>query len=306
MSSISVVAPIFNEEQNINEFATRVKLELEKISKDYTIIFIDDGSIDKSWEEIKKLNNRNNKIKGIKLSRNFGHHYAITAGLNYAKSDWVIVMDSDLQDRPEVIPRLYQKAQEGFDIVFVSRVNRPESIFYRSLQRLFYFVLKLSSGIKFDSSQANFSIINRKVVEAFNQFPEQARFYGSTVLWLGFKRTSIVAEHGTRFKGNPSYNFQKRFKLAGDIILAFSDRPLKFAVAIGLLFSLISVIMTIYIFVRAFFNEFTVTGWASLILSVFLIGGVQISILGILGIYLSKVFNEVKSRPLYLIDEQIR
>lgn len=305
MTHISVVAPIYNEEQNIEEFASRVKIALEKISTDYKIFFIDDGSKDGSWLKIKKLSENDNKITGLKFSKNFGHHYAITAGLNHVDSDWVIVMDSDLQDRPEVIPELYQKAQEGFDVVFVSRINRPESITYRSLQKLFYFILKVSSGIKFDSSQANFSIISRKVVEAFNKFPEQARFYGSTILWLGFKRTSINAEHGTRFKGKPSYNFKKRLKLASDIILAFSDRPLKFAVVIGLLFSLISLVMTIYVLFRALFDEFTVTGWASLILSIFLIGGVQISILGILGIYISKVFNEVKSRPLYLIDEKI-
>ncbi len=305
MTYISVVAPIFNEEQNIEEFASRVKIALEKISTDYKIFFIDDGSKDGSWIKIKKLTEIDNKITGLKFSKNFGHHYAITAGLNHVDSDWVIVMDTDLQDRPEVIPELYQKAQEGFDVVFVSRINRPESITYRSLQKLFYFILKVSSGIKFDSSQANFSIISRKVVEAFNKFPEQARFYGSTILWLGFKRTSINAEHGTRFKGKPSYNFKKRLKLASDIILAFSDRPLKFAVVIGLLFSLISLVMTIYVLFRALFDEFTVTGWASLILSIFLIGGVQISILGILGIYISKVFNEVKSRPLYLIDEKV-
>lgn len=305
MTHISVVAPIYNEEQNIEEFASRVKIALEKISTDYKIFFIDDGSKDGSWIKIKKLTEIDNKITGLKFSKNFGHHYAITAGLNHVDSDWVIVMDTDLQDRPEVIPELYQKAQEGFDVVFVSRINRPESITYRSLQKLFYFILKVSSGIKFDSSQANFSIISRKVVEAFNKFPEQARFYGSTILWLGFKRTSINAEHGTRFKGKPSYNFKKRLKLASDIILAFSDRPLKFAVVIGLLFSLISLVMTIYVLFRALFDEFTVTGWASLILSIFLIGGVQISILGILGIYISKVFNEVKARPLYLIEEKI-
>lgn len=305
MTHVAVVAPIFNEEQNIEEFTSRVRNALEKITNDYKIIFIDDGSKDDSWLKMKRLSEIDNKIMGLKFSKNFGHHYAITAGLNYVDSDWVIVMDSDLQDRPEVIPELYKKAQEGFDVVFVSRINRPESLIYRGLQKLFYFILKVSSGIKFDSSQANFSIISRKVVDAFNKFPEQARFYGSTILWLGFKRTSIFAEHGTRFKGKPSYNFKKRLKLASDIILAFSDRPLKFAVVIGLLFSLISLILTVYVFIRALFHDFTVTGWASLILSIFLIGGVQISILGILGIYISKVFNEVKSRPLYLIDEKI-
>jgi dolichol-phosphate mannosyltransferase len=139
MTYLSIVAPIYNEEQNIAEFVSRAKLALANISNDFKIIFIDDGSNDNSWKVIKNISNIDNKITGLKLSKNFGHHYAITAGLNHADSEWVVVMDSDLQDRPEVIPQLYQKAQEGFDVVFVSRVNRPESVVYRILQKLFYF-----------------------------------------------------------------------------------------------------------------------------------------------------------------------
>jgi dolichol-phosphate mannosyltransferase len=305
MTHIAVVAPVYNEEQNVEEFTNRVSNELKQLTKEFKIILIDDGSKDNSWQKIAEICSKNQNVKGIKLSKNFGHHYAITAGLNHAEADWSVVMDTDLQDRPEVIPELYKKAQEGFDIVFVSRIDRPESFFYKLLQKIFYFILKISSGIKFDSSQANFSIISRKVVNAFNKFPEQARFYGSTILWLGFKRTSINAKHGSRFKGKPSYNFRKRIKLANDIILSFSDRPLKFAVVIGLIFSAASLLATFYIIYRVYFHGFSVTGWASLMTSIFLVGGVQISIMGIIGIYISKVFNEVKSRPLYLIEQQI-
>lgn len=305
MVHIAVVAPIFNEEQNIEEFTSRVINALAQITKDFQIIFIDDGSLDNSWKKIHEICLKNSNVTGIKLSRNFGHHYAITAGLNHAKADWVVVMDSDLQDRPEVIPDLYGRAKMGNDVVFVNRTNRPESITYRILQKLFYSILRISSGIKFNSSQANFSIINKKVVDAFNSFPEQARFYGSTILWLGFKRSSIEAEHGSRFRGKPSYSFRKRIKLASDIILAFSDRPLKFSIYVGLFFSLLSMLMVFYILVKAVMGSYTVSGWASLIISIFLIGGIQISLIGILGIYISKVFNEVKSRPLYIITERI-
>lgn len=305
MNHISVIAPIFNEEQNIEEFSNRVTKSIEDITQDYKIIFIDDGSTDNSWEKIQEICLKNSKVTALKLSRNFGHHFAITAGLNNVDADWVIVMDTDLQDRPEVIPQLYSRAITGFDVVFVDRINRPEAFTYRVLQKLFYLILRLSSGINFNSSQANFSIINKKVVDAFNKFPEQARFYGSTILWLGFKRTSIEAEHGTRFRGKPSYSLKKRIKLASDIMLSFSDRPLKFAIFVGLFFSLLSIFMVFYIFIQKVFGSFTVTGWASLIISIFLIGGIQISIIGILGIYISKIFSEVKSRPLYVISDII-
>ena len=212
-------------------------------------------------------------------------------------------MDGDLQDRPEVIPDLYKKAQEDYDIVFVSRRNRPESFIYLLFQRLFYFMLRELSGINFDSSQANFSIINRKVVEAFKSFPENSRFYGSTILWLGFKRTQIQADHGMRFAGKSSYSIRKRLKLALDIILAFSERPLRFAIGLGLTISTFSLIGAIAIIIRNYYWGFTVTGWASLVTSIFFIGGVTLTVLGIQGIYLGRIFQQVKNRPLFIISD---
>lgn len=305
MVLINVVAPIYNEQGLIKEFVNQVITALEKITDNFKIILVDDGSNDKSWDEISEVCLNNNKIVGIKLSKNFGHHYAITAGIHNSEGEWVVVMDSDLQDRPEVIPELFQKTQEGYDVVFVSRTHRSEKIWYSISQKIFYFLLSILSGIKFNSSEANFSIINKKVVDAYKQFPEQARFYGSTVTWLGFKRASIKAKHGARFSGKPSYTLRKRFKLASDIILSFSDRPLKFAVNFGLFISLISFLILIWIFLRVIFGGFTVVGWASLMASLFLIGGIVIFILGIIGVYISKVFGEVKRRPLFIIETKI-
>jgi glycosyltransferase involved in cell wall biosynthesis len=303
MTLINIVAPIYNEESVINEFVTQVQNSLSQITEHYKIILIDDGSKDYSWNKIEEICNRESRVVGLKLSKNFGHHYAITAGIHMSEAEWVVVMDSDLQDRPEVIPELFNKAKEGYEVVFVSRKLRPESLAYRIAQKFFYFILQLFSGMKFDSTQANYSIISRKVVEAFKQFPEQARFYGSTINWLGFKKASIDAAHGKRFAGKPSYTFNKRIKLASDIILAFSERPLKFAIFIGLTMGLISLFVLIWIFIRVSQGGFSVTGWASLIASVFLIGGVQITLIGIIGIYLSKVFGEVKRRPLFIIEQ---
>jgi dolichol-phosphate mannosyltransferase len=305
MQEISVVAPIYNEEQTISEFVKQVTNTLNQIGIDYEIILVDDGSNDNSWEKIKTEVISNSNIRGIKLSRNFGHHYAISAGLHKANAKWTVVMDSDLQDRPDVIKDLYSKAKEGYEVVFVSRINRPESFGYLFLQKIFYKLLNLFSGLKFNSRQANFSIIGHKVVDAFRQFPENARFYGSTIKWLGFKTTQIDAPHGTRFSGKPSYTFKKRVKLALDIILSFSDRPLKFAIYFGTLMALIAIIISVWIIWGALNGEFVVLGWASLMASIFFVGGSILIVLGILGTYLGRVFNEVKNRPLYVISDEI-
>ena len=302
---LSVVVPLLNEEEIVEELIKRLKISLDGVSENYEIILVDDGSNDGTWEKISLISKIDNRVKGIKLSRNFGHHYAISAGLHNAHGEWVVVMDGDLQDRPEVIPELFYKAKEGFDVVFVSRNKRPESIFYKILQKLFYVFLRRLSGIDFDSRQANFSILNHKVVEAFKKFPEYSRFYGSTIKWLGFKRTFIEAEHGKRYSGKPSYTIKKRLNLALDIILSFSDRPLKFAIGLGLALSGLSFLILIWILIGYMSWGFTVIGWPSIIASIFLSSGAILVVLGVIGIYLGRVFNEVKSRPLYLIDDSV-
>lgn len=295
--------PVFNESSLIDELVKRVKTNVQLITEDYEIIIVDDGSHDNTWNSIETEAKSESRIKGIKFSRNFGHHYAITAGLHNSNGEWVVVMDGDLQDRPEVIADLYKKAQEGFDVVFVSRQNRPEKLYYRIAQKVFYWILRSLSGLDFDSRQANFSIINKKVVEAFKKFHENARFYGSTIKWLGFNRSFILADHGVRHSGKPSYTIRKRFKLASDIILSFSERPLKVAVTFGLLVTLSSIIMSIWLIIGALNFNFSVLGWPSIMTSIFFLGGSILTVLGIIGIYLGRVFNQVKSRPLYIVDK---
>jgi dolichol-phosphate mannosyltransferase len=305
MTHLSVVIPVLNEETLIQELITRVTLNCKMITDDYEIIMVDDGSQDNTWLKISEASNLNKKIKGLKFSRNFGHHYALTAGLHETIGEWVVVMDGDLQDRPEVIPDLYKKSQEGYDVVFVSRKNRPERIYYRALQKIFYWFLKSLSGLNFDSSQANFSIINRKVVDAFKSFPENARFYGSTIMWLGFKRSKIFADHGKRLSGKPSYTLKKRLRLASDIILSFSERPLKFAIGVGIILSTISILVAAWIIYAAISWGYSVTGWTSLIFSIFFFSGIILVFLGIIGIYLGRVFQEVKRRPLFVVSERL-
>jgi dolichol-phosphate mannosyltransferase len=303
MPTLSIVVPVFNEQGLIKELINQLKLNLNGLTEDYEIVIIDDGSKDDTWEKIKVEASQDKRVKGLKLSRNFGHHYAITAGLHNAKGKWVVVMDGDLQDRPEVIPHLFKKANEGNDVVFVNRKNRTESYSYILLQRIYYKMLNYLSGVKFNPEQANFSIINRKVVEAFIEFPENARFYASTIKWLGFKTASIDAEHGKRFIGKPSYTFKKRIKLATDVIIAFSDRPLKVAINLGIFISLISFLFLLWFVLKWFFVGVTVNGWFSLIFFTLFLGGIILIVLGIIGVYIGRIYTEVKKRPLYVIDE---
>jgi glycosyltransferase involved in cell wall biosynthesis len=305
MVHLSVVIPVFNESSLIDELIKRVKTNVQLITEDFEIILVDDGSTDRTWEIIEFEVKKEKRIRGLKFSRNFGHHYAITAGLHNSKGDWVVVMDGDLQDRPEVIPELYRKALNGFDVVFVSRIKRQDPFLYLTAQKLFYFGLNILSGIKFNNKQANFSIISRKVVDAFMCFAEQSRFYVSTVKWLGFDFAEIKAEHGLRFSGKPSYNLRKRFKLAFDVILNFSDRPLKFAIFFGSLMATSAILIGLGIFWKAWKYEFAVLGWASLMTTILFVGGSTLIVLGILGVYLGRVFSEVKKRPLYVVSKEI-
>ena len=305
MTKLSVVIPVLNESSLLRELVKRVIVNVEIITKDYEIIIVDDGSSDNTWSLLKVEAQNNSKVKGIKFSRNFGHHYAITAGLFSVKGEWTVVMDGDLQDRPETIPELYDKAMEGFDIVFVSRTKRTEKWFYKAAQKIYYTILRSLSGINFDSTQANFSIINKKVVQAFINFPENARFYGSTIKWLGFNRTYILAEHGKRYSGTPSYTIKKRLKLASDVILAFSDRPLKIAISLGLFVSTFALFMAGYIIYGAFNWGYAALGWPSIIVTIVFFSGNILIVLGILGLYIGRIFSEVKNRPLYVVTETL-
>jgi len=303
MAHLSIVIPLLNEESLIHELVSRVKFNATKITEDFEIILVDDGSSDSTWDKIKIQGKIENRIKAVKFSRNFGHHYAITAGLKHSNGDWVVVMDGDLQDRPEVIPDLYSRAQDGFDVVFVSRVNRPEGLIYKFAQKSFYLLLRIFSGIKYDSSFANFSIISKQVVQSFSSFTENTRFYSTTVNWLGFNRTSIEASHGQRYSGKSSYSFNKRLKLAIDIIISFSERPLYLAILFGLITSLFSVLIFFWITIGAIKSEFTVLGWPSIMAAILFIGGMILTVIGILGIYLGRIYREVKFRPLYIVKE---
>jgi dolichol-phosphate mannosyltransferase len=307
MPHISIVTPVYNEAAaTLNALVDRLSIAVTPVAPDYEIIFVDDGSRNNAWETITAISLANGKVKGIRLARNFGQHAAIAAGLDHALGEWVVVMDSDLQDRPEVIPEMYEKAKEGYDVVFVDRAARPEGIIYRFLAAIFYNVLNFLAGEEYQKTRGNFSIISREVVEACRKVPDRDRFYGGTVRWLGFRQTSITAPHGKRFIGAPTYNLSSRFRFAFQLILGYSTRLLYVAILLGLVMALISFVMGIEIVIYKFTNpERPVPGWPSVMTAVFFTAGMTNIMLGFIGIYLADLIERSKGRPRYVIQRRV-
>ncbi|MBI5591164.1 MAG: glycosyltransferase family 2 protein [Deltaproteobacteria bacterium] len=298
---ISVVIPVYKTENSLEELYRRLKTALEKISADFEIVLVEDCGGDNSWQVIEQLAMVDPRVRGIQFSRNFGQHYGITAGLDYCRGEWVVVMDCDLQDRPEEIPRLYAKAQEGYDVVLTRRGARQDPLSKRIASWLFYKIFSYLADIEYDGESGNFRIISHKVVASFRRMGEQLRFFGGLVQWMGFPTFSIEVEHAERFEGKSTYTFAKLCKLASETIIAHSDKPLRLAVRFGFLMAFFSFCYGVYILGRSLFYGSTIPGWSSLIVSLYFIGGIIITILGILGIYLGKAFDESKKRPLYIV-----
>ncbi|GAB4128605.1 MAG: glycosyltransferase family 2 protein [Raineya sp.] len=301
----SIVSPVYEAESLIDTLVERISKELCTMSEQYEVVLVDDGSSDGSWLKIEENAQKDARVKGIKLSRNFGQHYAIAAGLQAAKGEWVVVMDCDLQDQPEEIPTLYLKAQEGYDVVLAQRLQRQDSFAKRFFSWLFYRLLSYLTGIKQDPSIANFGIYHQRVVKAINQMPESLRYFPTMVRWVGFRQTQIAISHQARQVGKSSYNFSKRLNLAVNIILAYSDKPIRLAIKLGFSIALLAFMFAIITFVRYFSGEIKVLGYTSLIISISFFAGLIMSTLGIVGLYVGKTFESVKQRPLYIVEKKI-
>ncbi len=257
MPHLSIVSPVYSAEKILPVLVQRITQAVSAITSDFEIVLVDDRSPpDNSWAVIEGLALENPAIKGIRLSRNFGQHYAITAGLDHAKGEWIVVMDCDLQDRPEEIPALYQKAHEGFDIVLARRAVRKDKLAKRLFSKYFYLSLSYLTGSEQDASVANFGIYHHKVTDAIRQMRESIRYFPTMVQWVGFRAAKIEVQHDERFEGGEtSYNLRKLLRLATDIILAFSDKPLRILIKGGILISTISVIVALVYLIRYFRGE---------------------------------------------------
>lgn len=302
---ISIVTPVYRAENIVEELVKLLKEELSKITEDFEIILVNDSSPDLSMVKIRQECAKDPRVKALNLSRNFGQHYAITAGLRYTKGDWVVVMDCDLQDRPDEIVNLYNEALKGYDIVFAKRVQRNDKFLKRLSSRLFHWVYSYLSGMKTDRTIANFGIYKKTVIEEFNQMEELARSFLSLLNTLGFKRSAIEVKHSERFDGGSSYSLRKLLSLSFNVILSNSNKPLKMTVKIGFLISLLSFILALYNLTAKAMGLITIEGFTSTIFSIWFVGGILMFILGIVGLYIGKIFDQVKGRKLFIVQDQI-
>ena len=301
---ISVVSPEYKGELMVEALVSRIRESLSPITPDFEIILVNDASPDGTWEQILRQCSLDKRVKGVNLSRNFGENYAITAGLHYARGEWVVVMDCDLQNRPEDIPLLYNKAKEGYDIVYARRVDKKFGFFKKMSSRIYHGLLEWLSGAKQDSSVAEFGIYSKKVIAEYNKLPESARSFANLISILGFKSTSIPVTHDPRLSGETSYSFGKLLKIATDVILSNSNKPLKMAVALGAIIVAFSVVLIIYSIIEHFSSNLPV-GFSSTFISIWLLGGLNIFILGIVGLYVDRIFNQVKGRPLFIVSDTV-
>jgi len=300
---ISIITPVYGCCGSLQLLYERLEQTLSKITDDFEIIMINDASPDNSWSIIQELAKKDKRVKGINFSKNFGQHYAITAGIDYAQGDWVVVMDCDLQDQPEEIIKLFNKAQEGYDIVFGRRQIREDSFFKKLGSKVFYKIYDYFTESKVDNSIANFSIISSKVVKELRKIKEQNRAYHLFVNWVGFKRVDIDIAHAKREEGESSYTLQKLINLAIDSIVSQSNKPLKLSIKFGFVLSFFSIFYAIWLMVRYFIYSVPVEGWTSVMVSIYFIAGLLFANMGFLGLYIGKIFDETKDRPLYIVQE---
>jgi dolichol-phosphate mannosyltransferase len=301
---ISVVVPLFNEEGNIVALYNELVSVLVRLGKTYEILFVDDGSRDRSFELVKKINATDPLVRGISLSRNFGHQVALYAGMQYAAGDVIVTMDADLQHPPSVIPLLLEQMDKGFDIVNTRRLDARETGAFKKLSsRYFYRFINFISDVSIPESSSDFRLMTRKALNAFLQFGERDRFTRGLVSWMGFRQTMVDYECPPRFAGNSKYTLRKMIRFAADGITAFSSRPLRIASYTGIIVFFIGLVYALYAIIQHAAGK-TQPGWTSLLVTVLLLGGIQLLSLGIIGEYLARIFNESKSRPLFFIKDQ--
>ena len=302
---LSIVSPVYKSEKIVDELVRQIAAAAEEVTPNYEIILVEDGSPDNSWERIASNCKSNPKVKGVKLSRNFGQHYAITAALEASSGNWVVLMDCDLQDNPKYIKDLYQKGNEGYDVVFTKKDKREHG-FLKNMIAGFYFSIFnfLSESVQADNQTGAYSILNRKAVNAFCKVKEHHRHYLNILRILGFKSTSIEIVHEKRFEGNTSYSTLKLINLAFDGLVSESDKLLKMSIRIGFMMVILSFVWTGYL-LYSYFMIGSLPGFTSLMMGMLLSTGMILMSIGISGLYIGKIFEQVKNRPLYFIDEQL-
>ena len=301
---ISVVVPLFQCSESIAELTSRLLAILPTLSDSFEIIYVNDASPSNDWEIVVELATRHPQIRGVNLSRNFGQHMAITAGLTYCRGRWIVVMDGDLQDQPECIPLLYQKAQEGFDTVFGRRVERQDTLIKRTTSRLATRLFDYLTDSTTDGSAGNFSISERRVIDNYLRLTEHYRLFPLLIRWQGFRIGYVDVEHGKRAYGRSSYSYRQLINLALDAIVSQSNRPLKLSIKFGFVLTTLSFIYLCWLVTIKLLFEVPL-GWTSLMAAIIFIGGLIFANLGLIGLYIGKIYDEVKNRPLFIVSDEV-
>lgn len=298
----SFISPVYQAEALLVELVRRLVAAGEALGSGFEIVLVDDRSADGSWARIQELAAQDARVRGLRLSRNFGQHRAITAGLEQCRGEWVVVLDCDLQDRPEEIPALYARAQQGYDLVFARRRQRQDAWLKRLGSRWFYRLLSYLTDTPQDPAVGNFGIYNRKVISAVLAMREGIRYFPTMVRWVGFRAATVDVAHAGRAAGASSYDWNRMTNLALDVVLAYSDKPLRLAVKLGLAISGLAFLMLPVTLWRYLSGRIWEPGYASLIMSIWFFSGMLLSGLGVVGLYVGKTFEQVKNRPIYLVD----
>ncbi len=300
---ISVVIPIYNEEKIISELYRRLHLSVSEITNKYEFIFVNDGSIDNSQLELQKLAEKDDRVFYINFSRNFGHQIAVIAGLDNVKGKSCVIIDGDLQDPPELIVEMYKKYKEGYDVVYAKRTKREgESLFKKVTAKMFYRILRNITEIDIPLDTGDFRLIDRKIVNLIIQMKEQNKFIRGQIAWVGFKQTFVEFKRDERTEGKTGYPLSKMLRFSLDGITGFSDKPLKLLSQAGIILSFVSLLTILYALFSHFILKNTIQGWTSVIICVLFVGGVQLLSLGVIGEYIIRMNNNIRDRPLYIID----
>lgn len=302
MTDLVVIIPVFNEELNVRPLYERLKKVVSGIGITYEFIFVNDGSRDKTLELVTALANEDPNVKYIDFSRNFGHQVAVTAGLNFSNGRYVVIIDADLQDPPELIVEMYAKMQEGWNVVYARRrERRGESFLKKFTARIFYRILARLTSIEIPVDTGDFRMIDHRVVAALNRMPEHHKFIRGMVSWVGFRQTYVEYDRAERHGGKTGYTYGKMLRFALDGITGFSGLPLKIATYVGFLFSGVSFVLILFALYSKYTSQNYVQGWASIMVSILFIGGVQLICLGLIGEYLIRMDANLRQRPLYII-----
>lgn len=301
---VSVVVPVYNAAGCLSELHRRLTGTLGRLTSSFEIVLVDDGSLDGSWAAIAQLAKDDPRVRALRLSRNFGQHAAITAGLKECEGAWAVVMDCDLQDPPEEIPRLWHRAQEGVDIVLARRRQRQHSLFRRAAARLYFTLLGLFNRTVFDSAYGTFSIISRRVIDTFLRVEDGSRHYLLMLYWLGFERAAIEYDHGDRYSGESTYRLRTLIKHALDGIFFQTTVFLRWIIHAGFLLSATGLALAAYL-VYHYFRSGALEGWTSLAVLILIIGGFTIVSIGVAALYIARIFEQVKGRPLFVVSRRI-